>query len=446
MLRIVTFANVLAFLPRGRQIEGFARLPPEFRDPPAGLGWVAPNLPITERLVRWSTRGLVVTSTMAAVGFCTPVAVTGAVICAMYVGAVPWYYAHHGHKQHLLWFAAIVAASPGASDALSVDAFLRRRRRGQIDWAPSPAYGLPVKLTWVVLGSLYLVPGIGKVMSGGARWVFSDNLRNRVWTQWHRDDYDAPRVLRRVVNIGWFMRSGALGTVLFELGFVFAVGTRRGRRLLGAASWLFHVGVYVLMGIDFLSMATIHIGLLERDASRPQFPRRGREVVRPMSLAPALVAGMIVAANHALPLTGRDNAYGWPFTIYPVFLGVAPATQTVVSAELHRTGQEPEALDLVQLLRDGGLEPGVASFVQETTLNAPETERLNRFSALLRLVGSRVELREGDEIVFSSDRVTVDPERLDDPPLSSTELLRLKIDSTSATASTADPVRLEINS
>jgi hypothetical protein len=221
VLRIVTFTNALAFFPRGRTMECFARLPPEFRDPPPGLGWVAPNLPISERLVRWSSRGMVVTSAMATVGFCTPAAAAGVVVCGIYLGGVQWYYIHHGHNQHLLWIAAIIAASPGASDAFSVDELLRRRRRGRIAWCPSTAYGLPVKLTWVLLSSIYFTPGVGKLTSGGARWVFSDNLRNRVWLQWQSSSSHAPRLLRRLVNIRWFMRLGALMTVLFEIGFVF---------------------------------------------------------------------------------------------------------------------------------------------------------------------------------------------------------------------------------
>jgi hypothetical protein len=55
-LRIVTFANILLYLPRGSEIEAFADLPKGIRSPPTGLGSVAPNLPIATSRGKTSSR------------------------------------------------------------------------------------------------------------------------------------------------------------------------------------------------------------------------------------------------------------------------------------------------------------------------------------------------------------------------------------------------------
>jgi hypothetical protein len=410
-LRIVTFANILLFLPRGSDIEGFADLPKALRSPPTGLGLVAPNLPITRPLVHWCSRALVAAAAMATAGMFTTGAATAVVVLGTYVGAVPWYYTHHGHKQHLIWMAALLAASPCA-DALSVDQLIRRHRLGRVSWLPSRAYGRPIALAWLLLGSMYLVPGVGKIASTGPAWAFSDNLRNRLWQEWYADGAaPSPAVQRFVARRPGLLRLAALSTIVWETGFIFAIFSRRGRRLASAASVMFHVGVRLVTRIDFLSLATVHIGLIEWSGLGKQMTSQslGVSCVRTPNSMPAIVTGTIIVANHLMLLT--RNAYGWPFSIYPVFRGVAKPTTTELHVELRRAGQDPQPLDLKGAFRAHQIPPAVACFLEGMTLEASEPAARDRFEALWKLVRGDFRLDDASEVVFCSDLVSVDPAR-----------------------------------
>jgi hypothetical protein len=332
------------------------------------------------------------------------------VVLGTYVGAVPWYYTQHGHKQHLIWFAALLAASPCAG-AVSVDELIRSHRRGRVTWLPSPAYARPIGLAWLLLGSTYVIPGVGKMTSAGPAWVFSDNLRNRLWLQWHT--HDAPpssQVQRLVARQPALVRLAALGTIVWETGFIFAIFSRQGRRVFGTASVMFHVGVWLVMRIDFLSLATVHIGLIDWSGLGRRTLARGHvraSCVRAPSSKPAIITGTIIVANYLMPFTG--NAYGWPFAIYPVFRGVAKPTTTELHVELRRAGQDPEPLDLKDAFRAHQIPAGVASFLEGMALEASVCDRRDRFEALWQLVRGDARLDGHYEVVFYSDLVSVDP-------------------------------------
>ena len=88
VLRIVTFANVLMYFPRASALEGFADVPPEFRTPPAGLGTVAPQLPITRPLIRASSRITLSAAALAMVGLWTAPASAVVIVAGLYVGSI----------------------------------------------------------------------------------------------------------------------------------------------------------------------------------------------------------------------------------------------------------------------------------------------------------------------------------------------------------------------
>jgi hypothetical protein len=326
----------------------------------------------------------------------------------LYVGAIQWYFTRVGHQHHMLWFAALVAASPSA-DALSVDAARRRRGRGSLKHLPWVAYGLPLRLGWVLLGSIYLVPGLAKLATGGPRWVFSDNLRNRAWLEWHGRARDPPAWLARAVDTPVPMRAGALVTVVFEVGFVFMIPSRRGRAATIILSWLFHSGVWLILELDFfMSLALLHLGLHRWGGGRPVRVVAGDPAqLRARSAAPVVVVAAIVVANAAMPLTGQH--YGWPFTTYPIFRGVAPQTETVLRAERRRDGQPPRGPDVRATFSRRGLSPGISWFLERAVLTALAAGDEQRFDELWNLLRRDDGLRDGDEVVFHADVIDVAP-------------------------------------
>jgi hypothetical protein len=423
-LRIVTFANVLMYFPRASALEGFAEVPDEFRTPPAGLGTVFPRLPITPRLIRGASRVTLAGAALATVGLCTTPACLAVIGAGLYVGSVQWYFTRVGHVHHTLWFAALVAVSP-STDALSIDECLRRRRRGRVHPLPSAAYGVPLRMGWLLLASIYFVPGVAKLATGGPRWIFSDNLRNRAWLEWHSRARQPGPALRRVADSPVLMRGAALMSVGFEIGFLFALPSRAGRRAMTVLSFLFHGGIWLVLDLGpFMSLSYTHLGL--HDWWPEPSPPPGVPVVRrPASIAPAVTVAAIVAANHAMPLVAEH--YGWPFTIYPIFHGVAGQEATRLRAELHRPGEEPRELDVRQTFEDHGLSAGTSSFLEGAVLSALQRPDDARVQALWRMMSDAAALQAGDRVVFFAEVVDVDPAWVPPAVLSRRELARRTI-------------------
>jgi hypothetical protein len=338
----------------------------------------------------------------------------------VYVGSIQWYFTRVGHVHHTLWFAALLAVSP-STDVLSVDECLRRRRRGRIHPLPSPAYGVPLRMGWVLLASIYFVPGVAKLATGGRRWIFSDNLRNRAWLEWHGRARRPGPALQRLVESPVAMQGAALVTVAYEIGFLFALPSRRGRRAMTALSFLFHGGIWLVLELDFfMSLAYAHAGLHDWPASAP--PPGVPTIRRPRSNAPLIVVGTIIAANHVMPLTG--NHYGWPFTIYPIFRGVAGREATTLRAELRRPGEGARELNVRATFQDRGLSAGTSSFLEGAVLKALDASDAARFEALWRMMSDGTALRAGDEVVFWVEVIDVDPSRRDSAVISRRELVR----------------------
>jgi hypothetical protein len=420
VLRIVTFANVLLYFPRASALEGFADIPGEFRRPPTGLGTVAPHLPITRPLIRGASRVTLAAAALATIGLWTTPASVTVVLAGLYVGSIQWYFTRVGHLHHVLWFAALVAVSP-CSDVLALDECVRRRRRGRVHPLPSPAYGVPMRMGWLLLASIYFVPGVAKLATGGTRWIFSDNLRNRAWLEWHDRGRKPGPLLCRLVENRVVMQGAALTTVVFEIGFVFALPSRRGRRAMTALSFLFHSGIWLMLDLGpFMSLAYSHLGLHDWPAGPPSVDVP--TIRRSPSKAPVALVAAIIVANHAMPLTGAH--YGWPFTIYPIFHGVADHRATLLRAEIHRVGEKPRELDVRGAFQAHGLSPGASGFLAAAALNALVENDRARVDALWRMLSAGARLRSGDEAVFYADVIDVDPARRADPALETTELVR----------------------
>src|SRR5687767_2563360 len=119
VFRIAVFAVLLGSV-EVYEAPKYAELAASLRRAPVGLGWLASALPISKSLVTCVTALLVVSSVLAMIGLWTRMAATVAAFSALYVLGVPQLTGTVIHNHHLVWFAALLAASPCA-DALSID-------------------------------------------------------------------------------------------------------------------------------------------------------------------------------------------------------------------------------------------------------------------------------------------------------------------------------------
>src|SRR5262245_27677019 len=142
--RIVLFATILVDPDVDYELDRmifFARLPRQLQMPNPGLEWLLPHVPITPGLALTSFILLRTFSVAAIIGLFSRTSALLVVIVALYALGLPQFYGQVNHYHHLVWFAALLAASP-CGDALSVDALVRAWRRGGAgSTAPAPPAG-----------------------------------------------------------------------------------------------------------------------------------------------------------------------------------------------------------------------------------------------------------------------------------------------------------------
>lgn len=318
VFRILVFGVLLAS-PDVHGAAAFASLPDSLRLSSGASGWLA-ALPMGPETASVAYAVLVASSALALVGLWTRVAASAALASGLVLLGLPQLFGTVRHYHHLLWFVALLAASP-CGDALSLDRLLGVvRGRAPARSSPSPAYGLPLQLAWVLVGLVYFFPGLWKWWTSGIGWALSDNLVHQMhwkWTQTGR----LPRL--RVDAWPWLCQAGALGVLLFEPAFLVLQFVRRLRPALIAAAVLFHLAARMFLYIPFESLWICYAGLLpwapllagpeerllRRFAGGPPVARRW---------VPAAVVGAALAAGVTFAGATRSVA-AWPFACYPTF-------------------------------------------------------------------------------------------------------------------------------
>ena len=135
--------------------------------------------------------------------------------------------------------------------APSGDALVRGRRSAE---APSWRYGWPVRLIQWWLVSVYLFSGIAKLRDSGISWASAANLSHWLYFATQNELIAVHRGLGSWLA-GQPLAAGAIGvgTLVFELGVIAALFSRRWRPWLAAAALLFHLGIYLSMNITLNS-------------------------------------------------------------------------------------------------------------------------------------------------------------------------------------------------
>ena len=252
VVRMVFFASVLplAYSATPRQMAG---LPDELITMPSGASWIYRLVPPSEALARGGAIVMAVTAVAAMIGWRARPAAAIWAVTATWVLGIPSLFGKVDHGNHLVWFAFLLAGSPCA-DVLSLGAL----RRGARSLTPQVRYGLPIRIWWLVLGFIYLFPGLGKVADQGLAWASPGNLRPIIHGQWAAVPGYEP--IARIDNWPAVLVAMGLVTIIFELGFVVAVFSRF-RLLALAAGVAFHLGTYVMLDISFSSLLVAYVAL-----------------------------------------------------------------------------------------------------------------------------------------------------------------------------------------
>lgn len=251
----------------------------------------------------WAVYGAVVLGATAGVlGIRPRLGFAVVTVGGVYLLGIPQLVGSTVHYHHLLWFSALLAVSP-CGHAVTV-------------FRPSPpprsaAYGVPLRLAWLLVGLVFFFPGLAKLLAQGPFW---DPTPTLYW-KWAQSWAFTPAV--QIDEWPGLLRAGGLAVVVFELGFVFAVFHRRTRMWAVAAALVFHAATSWLFNIKFSSLYLTYFmfvdwaGLLgvEHDGVPLEAKRARLETL-------VVGAGLVVGA--AIPgVLGQTQ--GWPFACYPTF-------------------------------------------------------------------------------------------------------------------------------
>jgi hypothetical protein len=181
------------------------------------------------------------------------------------------------------------------------------------------AYTVPLQCARILLAAVYFFPGFWKLNSSGLAWIFSDNLRNQIYWKWYEIGAAAPTL--RVDQQPWLLQLAAAAVVVFELGFIALIWSRRGRMLAALCGVLFHLGTQWVMGITFISLIACYVILLDWQAIARAFGRAAPAIVMrdPLRRAmPALLLGLLLI-TIVFVQGARGAVQAWPFGCYPTF-------------------------------------------------------------------------------------------------------------------------------
>ena len=311
---------------------------------PPGWGWAADILPVGADTYSTATFIFTACCGAALLGLWTRLVIPCATLLGLYVMGLPQFFGKIDHYHFLWWFMVILSVSP-CSDALSVDALWRSLRTAELP-RPSRAYGLPLRLIWLLIGLLYFFPGFWKYVLSGSEWALSENLKFKMYAKWF--ELDGFRPLIRVDEYPLLYQSGAVGTILFELGFLFALLFPLTRAIFVVWGLLFHQITRMLMNISFSSLVWMYVVFVDWHAlfscvGRLLFPSRLVITYDPNSTAArqrvallqacdlldtvafeGLPGGSGAAAGRSLTLANGANAWTAILVRVPLALLAAP--------------------------------------------------------------------------------------------------------------------------
>ena len=336
-LRVAVFVTILGSVD-ARWVVDFAKFPVELAKPPSGAGWLVAVLDLGGTGLTVAVFAMLAASALALFGLWSRSASAVVALLGLIVFGVPQLFGTVRHVHHLVWLAALLAASP-CGDAWSLDAWLARRRGLQ---GESPLlrrgvrYGLPLMAAWAVAGCVYLFPGVHKLVESGLSWALSDNLVNQMRWKWLQ--FGALPAVRidqwpRVVQFGGIV------VLCFELLWLPLAMFKRPRIWLLAATLVFHQVTAVFFFIRFSTLWVCWLGLFPwgRLVDRlgagdgEQTPAVQRPVTRALlPVVAILLAGIVITGGSGL-------INGWPFACYPTFAntvkGEMPALRVEVFAK-----------------------------------------------------------------------------------------------------------------
>lgn len=247
-------------------IVWFSSIPAELRFPPQGLAWLTQILPINPTWAWIASVLLLICCITAALGLFTRVSTILCFVLGLYVLGIPQFYGKINHYHHLLWFTAILAASPCA-DVLAIDAVFSSWRRADKGAAGRPGrsqvYALPLRFIWLSMGVIYFSAGFWKVWTSGYKWAFSDNPKIMMYNKWL--ELGGWRPILNIDQHPMLYQLSAAATIVFELSFIVIIFFPAIRFLAPLGGLAFHNMTNLFMRIPFWQLQVCYVAFPDWD-------------------------------------------------------------------------------------------------------------------------------------------------------------------------------------
>jgi hypothetical protein len=215
---------------------------------------------------------------------------------------------------HHLWLGLAVLTLGPCADALSIDAWWKKRQGRGVDWnLPSRIYGLPFVFLWLIMGMTYFFPGYWKFVVGGLDWAFSDNIQLKILAKAFETGQEP---FFPLYQYPWLCKLGGMATIIFEMGFPFAMIFPSGRLLFGIGGLGFHEINRQVMQIAFTPLEWYYTSFVNWSAWLGRKPKTPTEDVSAPAAWKKRVGVVLVAG---LVLTGFLEIESWPWACYPTF-------------------------------------------------------------------------------------------------------------------------------
>ena len=198
----------------------------------------------------------------AALGLGFRVAAPVAAFSTLYLHGVPQNFGKVNHAENLLMIALFVLACSRASDAWSVDAWLRRRRRSAPALVPQGGwYRWPLRFVGLMVVTMYAAAGCSKLIHSSWTWALSPSFQ-RLLLRHHFTHHPPTEIGVWIASMPAVCQGLALGALLTELAAPLALLGAVPFGLLVSALFAMQTGIYLLIGVKFESMVPMFLCLL----------------------------------------------------------------------------------------------------------------------------------------------------------------------------------------
>jgi len=111
------------------------------------------------------------------------------------------------------------------------------------------------------MGLVFFFPGFWKLRTSGLNWVFSENLKFHLYEKWLQFSGWTP--VFRIDRYPFLYQLAALGTVVFEISFIFLVLSQRLRILAVLGGIVFHILSGMFMRLLFWSLLACYVAFVD---------------------------------------------------------------------------------------------------------------------------------------------------------------------------------------